>query len=352
MKARILAAGTLCLLFAVADTAVAEEKGRWLAATNAPHCKIWDAAGSPEQTFEWKGACDAAGLVTGHGLITWKWNGMFTSMTEISPGNGLALENGRMIVRLPATGINMKQIDCGTVKVEVPRSVAIAYDWVAHAILTKAAEASKAKCPNSGVTACIYYKDHDPEVPGTAWLKSCEVHWYWHRTHPKMSFDGYWNKPKRDVEALMDRIRREQIAEAKAQKYAAEAAQLSAAKKAAEKNATEGRSAFTKKYGVTKFVTASELKANPFRFEGQTVAVVQSFDSMLGPNRALMSDLVADGVPSSLFKGGERILLALKVMGNTSVKTPLGGEVLAPHGKYVGSVTCRTNGCTDYGVGN
>lgn len=345
MNAWVNVVAALLLSMASLGDTLAEETGRWLAATNAPHCKIWDTGGEPEKSFVWRGKCDTQGRVAGEGMIEWRWNGHFNGFLDIRAGNGLALEDGKLVVRLPTTGINVSQDGCGVVKIEVPRTVAIAYDLVTNAILTNAGTAAKVKCPNSGVTVCIYYQNEVPSLKTMTWWNECAVYWQWDRSRPKMQFDSYRSKPRDAWKAMTERIRLEELRTAKEAKYAAQASQIEAEKA----QAAAAREAFLKRYGATQIVRGSDLRANPFRFQGQTVAVLQHFSSMIGPGRAQMTDVVVDGVPSTLFKGGERLLLALKVTGKVAIKTPV-GEVMVPHGKYVGMVVCHQLGCADYGM--
>jgi hypothetical protein len=330
--------------------AVAQSGGKWVESSNAPHCKLWFPDSQPIQQFEWNGVCGPDGKATDRGMVSWFSDGLIERMTDIEPGKGLVVEHGVISVRLPMANIHMTQEGCGIVKVEVPRDVTIAYDEVAEAILTKAAELSKSKCPGDGVDACIYYKGQEPDFGRPAFWTGCQVFWQWQRSRPNMSFDGYQNQPREEVRRLMDRMRAEAEKIRTAQRREAAAARASAARVSATNSGAARRIAFTKQYSVSIYPKISDVKVNPFRFQGQIVAIVQSFGSMLGPNRALMSDVVIDGVPTGLFKGGETALIAFRVTGNTSIKTAFGGEILAPTGKYVGSVICRSPSCSEYGM--
>ncbi len=345
MNIRPYILATLLVVGGNPESAIAQDGGRWLPATNPPHCKMWDPAGQPEKTFAWHGKCDKDGRVAGHGMIEWRWNGYIHGLVEISPGNGLALEGGKVVVRLPDTGINISQEGCGVVKIAVPRTLAVAYDLVTHEILTNAAKSAKAKCPNSSVNVCINYHNEEPDLRRIPWWTQCEISWQWDRSRPRMEFDGYKNKPKGKAADVVQQIRMEEIAKEKEQRYAAQANQ----KDAEKAKAAATRAAFMKRYGATQIVLGDDLRANPFRFQGQTVVVLQHFSSMIGPQRAVMTHIVVDGVPSTLFKGNEQILLAVKVLGTVALDTPV-RPVKVPHGQYIGSVVCHEIGCADYGM--
>lgn len=105
--------------------------------------------------------------------------------------------------------------------------------------------------------------------------------------------------------------------------------------------------AFVRKSDVTASTTLASLNANVFLFQDNTVAVpatfvkmiqrtdalFESYDASAGPALALVS-----GVPSARFVAREEVLLAVRVVGNTTVKTPAGGELQIPHLQYVDSV--------------
>ena len=83
---------------------------------------------------------------------------------------------------------------------------------------------------------------------------------------------------------------------------------------------------------------------NPYFFKGSLVGMVINFDRMLSANEAVFtrdgSKIFVSGVPKTLFRGNELVVLAGRVMGNKGVISELGSEDLLPALAYVGAHTC------------
>lgn len=145
--------------------------------------------------------------------------------------------------------------------------------------------------------------------------------------------------------------RREQ-AERQARERAAErAAQESRERErvANEKRAVQDRyNAFVNKNHVDQLINTDALEANPFIYEGKIVALNTAFSKMQTADRGLFNRVVVSGVPGNLFTAQNmRVVLAGKVLGKTSVKTPFGGEVSMTHLQYVGVYFCTNLICSD-----
>jgi TPR repeat protein len=112
------------------------------------------------------------------------------------------------------------------------------------------------------------------------------------------------------------------------------------------------REKFQSDFNVQQYPSMGDLASNPFRFKGSVVAVPTNFAKMMSEGDAIFSDnrrieLFVSGVPSTLFRGGEEVVLALRVAGTTAVKTPA-GEVNLPSGEFVGVYKCLQDGCSEY----
>lgn len=110
------------------------------------------------------------------------------------------------------------------------------------------------------------------------------------------------------------------------------------------------RSAFVSSNSVSKFVSQQQLIANPFTVLNQVVAVRTQFRRMLSESDAVFSfnqeELLVTGTPSTQFRGGEDVVLAIKILGTKGVRTA-GGEVTLPYGDYVGTYFCISQ-CRDF----
>jgi hypothetical protein len=93
-------------------------------------------------------------------------------------------------------------------------------------------------------------------------------------------------------------------------------------------------------YGIDTLASRQQLVANPFTFRGRTVGLATSFGQMLSDKEAAFGsngELVVTRVPSTLFRGNESVILAVKVIGTRSIKPPTGGEIFVPYVEFVGA---------------
>jgi hypothetical protein len=92
------------------------------------------------------------------------------------------------------------------------------------------------------------------------------------------------------------------------------------------------------------WATEAQLATNPFVFKGRIVAIRTRFDKMLAEEEAVFSlnrEIVVGGVPATLFRGNEQIILSVKILGNKAVKTGV-GEIILPYGEYVSVYFCAS----------
>jgi len=94
--------------------------------------------------------------------------------------------------------------------------------------------------------------------------------------------------------------------------------------------------------GYQSYVRTQELIANPFVYKGTVVALQTVFERMLSENDAvftLQGAIVVTGVPPTMFRGNEMVILAIKV---------LGAKDGVPYGEYVAVYKCAQYGCPEY----
>jgi hypothetical protein len=93
-------------------------------------------------------------------------------------------------------------------------------------------------------------------------------------------------------------------------------------------------------YGIETWPNRRDLVANPFSFRGRIIGLSVSFGQMLSEKEAVFSgggEFVVTRVPPTMFRGNESVILAAKVIGNKSMKTPTGGEITVPCLEFVGA---------------
>jgi hypothetical protein len=93
-------------------------------------------------------------------------------------------------------------------------------------------------------------------------------------------------------------------------------------------------------YGIETWPNRRDLVANPFSFRGRIIGLSVSFEQMLSDKEAVFSgggEFVVTRVPPTMFRGSESVILAARVLGNKSMKTPTGGEITVPCLEFVGA---------------
>ena len=113
---------------------------------------------------------------------------------------------------------------------------------------------------------------------------------------------------------------------------------------AQSKSAT--RTAFAQANSVTRFISEEELVSNPFVVKGQTVGFRSRFVRMISENEAIFSingsGILTSGVPPTRFRGGEDVVVAMRVLGIKDGR---------PYGEYMGVFQCTKmppGGCTEF----
>ena len=107
---------------------------------------------------------------------------------------------------------------------------------------------------------------------------------------------------------------------------------------------------FVKKYGVKEWPSKDALFANPFVYEGRTIAIVSSFDTMLSPTQGVLEvggdPVIVSKIPKGLFSSKAKVVIAGRVLGKKEIKLPVLGTVLVPHLKFVGVHFCKDWRCS------
>lgn len=101
---------------------------------------------------------------------------------------------------------------------------------------------------------------------------------------------------------------------------------------------------------IEKFVSEDAVAANPFIYKNFVVGMFSTFRRMLSESEAVFSyqskEVLVTAVPSTRFKGNESVVLAVRILGNKTLKVA-GGEIILPYGEYVGVYQC-TSGCLEF----
>jgi hypothetical protein len=236
----------------------------------------------------------------------------------------------------------------------VPDGLAVKLHWVAHRVYDEAFARLGKVCPlPRGSTyrreVKIYKRSTPVAKVGYFWPNGegeCTVYGAYPyprpKTNPKPEAGGCGSFDNNAYDRVVAEIQKE------ARELAAAAAKQAADEAERQKQAQiESRtSAFVKANRVQHFVTLQQLKANPFVFKGQVVALVVHFRQMESPSQAMFIDgfgfLHVSGVPAERFtRSGSQVLLAVRVLGS---------DGLSPTGAYVGSAFCEEVNCREYRI--
>jgi hypothetical protein len=167
----------------------------------------------------------------------------------------------------------------------------------------------------------------------------------------QLEWNSYTNIPRATRETRIQQIRG--AAQAKQREAVLEEQRQAEQRKQSEIAARS--SGFVKANGVAHFVTAEQLAANPFVYQGQVVAIYGAFEQMISATQGLFSSqdkrFVVSGIPTARFtQTGSIVMLAGRVVGNIEIKVPILGPTLVPHLSFVGSAFCQQQGCSEYAI--
>jgi hypothetical protein len=273
----------------------------------------------------------------GYGLIRVFRDGLPSWRIDVTSESGLIMRQGRIDLEWNPQELELKILrSCtrdGYVEAAaiVPDGLAVKLHWVAHRVYDEAFARLAKVCPlprgSSYRREVRIYERSLPIEPvgygGSGWPSgevSCVVYGVYPRPNAKPDYGGCGSFNNHAYNRAVAEIQKE------ARALAAAAAKQAADEAERQKQAQiESRTnAFVKANRVQHFVTLDQLKANPFVFKGQVVAVVVNFRQMVSPSQAMfhssLNILNVSGVPTGRFtRGGSLVLLAIRVLGSTDV---------------------------------
>jgi len=226
------------------------------------------------------------------------------------------------------------------VRGDVPREIDLADDGTAKAVLEKAANFAQEKCPRSekekfaDINVDLYQMATLAVSAGTSIGEGSELTWS----------SLYENRP-RDAYLRAEKSRQEE------QRRRSEI-EARRAKEEAEKNEAKKKFAeFVKKNGVQDWPNMTNLSANPFVYEGKTVAIPSYFTEMLTATDGLFrqqdSYFIVSSIPKGLLTSPAIIIFAGNVIGKKETPVPGVGSQPIPHLKFVGIYICHNRYCAD-----
>lgn len=327
-------------------------------------CMIWNENPQPNETVTWSGNC-VDGKAEGTGEAVWHDDGIPKFTLPYTSENGLTMDAGKGAYNFSQGDFKLELIqnrdsdirkitgsrptECGdigyiNVFAFAKRDLALWSDLVLYEISSQALNLVGARCTQAAIRSrsmqlFVYFEGDLP--PGKGYSPNIQA---------SLSFNGQqWQRqsnawanfsnPQLEKYQVLLRERNEERAQQEVKsRYEAKRKALDEVIKRAD--------AFAKKNGVSTYITANALRANPFAYQGKVVALQLDFSKMLtvdrglfgsrAPGMALMGDIIVSGIPRNLFTVSyTRVVLAAKVLGNTSLKTPF-GKTSVPHLRFVG----------------
>lgn len=363
------------MLFLIVNTTKAEaSEGNWIITDKG--CKVWNPSPQPNESVTWSGEC-VDGKAHGNGILQWYQNRIESSQNIITTKNGITMVNGVMTANVDPSAVDLSMIECRDglfakviVKGVVEKEIDLSEYEVAPNILEKAAHFAKEKCPigtNGFEDIYIYLCRENEELNSCAVKAKLDAYSYSRDDKPKISNHSNREHEKRrkeeyakynEIKAEKERVQQEKEKQIEAQK------KIEAAKKKSEIEMRKAAEAmkrqleiskrydeFVKKYGVKDWPSSDTLSANPFVYEGKTVAIKVEFREMLTATQGLFSSgdnlFVVSNIPKGFFTSKATVILASRGAGKTETKLPLLGTVSVPHLKYVGVHFCKDWQCSD-----
>lgn len=308
-------------------------------------CKVYiDSGERPGAGVKWKGACTTDGYANGDGTLYWTAGGKVYFVAHFAKSGGLIMENGHIRVDIPYDAITFSfENKClAYATIIVKPEVYLAFPPVLNALVNRMVGEYKSSCAKNWETGGnldlqIYYnkKKHHTEV---------DLH---------MSVDRNGSQKFYMIKALGARDEEIMRANQEIQEAAARNrdTQDRQRQERIQSNANQNVQAFAKKYGASGWVEWDRLNSNPFFYEGKILLFNTEFSRMITPTSGLFGNVVFSNLPKNAFTKPVKVLLAGKVLGSTDIKNQFGGTVSAPHIKYIGHYTCRSEDCEGYLTG-
>jgi hypothetical protein len=340
--------------------------------TTDKRCKVWNPNPQPNESVTWSGEC-INGKAHGNGILIWYKNGIEFSRDIMSTENGSFMEEGVFKAKVESSSIELILQKCDNITsyrgitVFVNEKIDLSLNHVVESILEKAAQFAIEKCPrnqkfsNIAVTIFqgkfkdleeLYQKYNTPSPSNYNQIKyykdlyKNEVVSARNYDNDKLTWSEYNNKPlqkrRSEEKAKYDAIVKTLQEEKSRREIEARRAEEERKKQEVRKRYNE----FVKKNGVQAWPSGNELSANPFVYEGKTVAIRAEFKEMLTPTQGIFDYFVVSNIPKGLFTSSRtNVVLAGRVIGKTEVK--MGLEMSVPHLKFVGVHFCKNYDCSD-----
>lgn len=322
-------------------------------------CLVFDPAPQQKETVTWTGNC-VDGKASGAGEIVWYVDGIPLQTEKLTVESGVTMVAGNYTYNVSPADVDFEITDCRksgsyrNVRAFVKEGLALWHKELVMPILDMGGEFAQVRCPKANkrgfaaVNVDIYYRKDKDEVMRSEYMRVTE------RLMVTAGYNsgwGFYENPTKAQRDFNDPQNKQYQALLKERNESRNQQALNS-RKAAEvnaKNETRARyNAFVKKNGVGQFIDSRALEANPFIYEGKTIAVQMEFSEMLTADRAIFGGILVSGTPGNLFTAkGTRVVLAGKVLGKTPVKTPFGGEMSVPHLRFIGVHICANYACSD-----
>lgn len=373
IKPLFFAATLLISLFLMETINIEAADPGWI--TTVKGCKVWNSNPQPNESATWSGEC-FDGKAHGNGILIWYKNGIESSREILSTKSGSFMEKGVISAKVDASSISFLLGQCDNITsyreitVFVEGKIDLSLNSIANSILEKAAQFAIEKCPKrkkfDNIAVEIYqggnfkdfeylYKKYNTPSPSNSnqikyfdELNEKNVVNARNYDDNKLTWREYDNKAlqkrifeqktKYDtkVKALQEEKTRRKMAAHKAEE------------KRKKQEIRKRYNRFVRKNNVKEWPSIDALSANPFVYEGKTVGIILTFSKMLTATKGIFEEeIVVSKIPKRTFTKRTRVILAGRVLGNTAVKTALGGEVLLPYLKFVGVHFCKDWTCSD-----
>jgi hypothetical protein len=254
--------------------------------------------------------------------------------------------------------------DSKKIRCDVPQGIDLGDEKKTHSILEEAGRFAKEKCLKERYATRIYLYQSSERYPGqykddyvvtadlTTWGNKFHINYYENKIVKKRLEEEQLRRQIEEKLVAEERRRQEE------ERKRIEMETIKAKEEKERQEALKRLNEFVSKYGVKEWPSSQALYANPFVYEGKTIAIFANFSQMVSPTQGyfLGADsksgdfdlIVVSDIPKGLFTSKTLVILACRVLGKTEVKVPLfGGTASAPHLKFVGVYICKDWGCKD-----
>lgn len=313
-------------------------------------CKIWNSNPIPNESISWSGEC-VNGKAHGNGILIWYEDGIEASRSIFTAENGAVMINGFIATDVKSQDVTFKLDDCSKYSYRgvigyIRKEIDLSNLTVANGILKSGALFAQKKCPKKhpeqNINVSLYQGGE--KVIEARNYDDYELTWWEYRNNAykkrlREEKERRWAEEKKIIEA-------KEALEAEMKKLEEEKKQEEIYNRSLK---------FVEKYGIQAWPSINELFANPFVYEGKTIAIIATFQMMQSATNGLFdrsgTPFVVSNIPKGIFTGNHNYFaLAGKVLGNIEYNI-LGTNRHIPHLKFVGVHFCeKGDDCTFAGV--